>query len=92
MQTLLSSLGAVPLGQDISEWETNSIPCRQQCGHQRLMGAVWRVESGGGATFPMEGVRAVQKDRPRSLMLGLGPMWEGVLGKTAGERCGSMAE
>lgn len=30
---------------------------------------------GGGATFPMEGMRALQSHRPWSLILGLGPVW-----------------
>lgn len=40
----------------------------------------------------VEGMRAMQRSRPRSLILGLRPVWEGVTERMTGECCDPVAE
>lgn len=40
----------------------------------------------------VEGMGAMQRSRPRSLILGLRPVWEGVMERMTGECCDPVAE
>lgn len=69
------------------QWMRNQLyPCRLLCELQRLMGTFWWVSLGGGTTFPKEDMRAMKRNRPKTLLLGLGQCggrsWRGQLENT----------